>query len=261
MKNFITLGLSISVLFFSCSEEEEATPLVAGFTVEVTGEAPNAQVMITNNSTGASTFSWTFSEGANIATSSEESPTALTLDKAGDFTVKLVVSNGTEEEELTGTVSVAGHNAIITYTDVAFGLNAEDATYGRLFSLETGKIYKDSEMDGTDGSIIHLAFGSLGNTMYFFESPTAEGYNVSNATETKVMNFESTPSISVDNFDAMTDDSLLSGLTIVEMNDSFGNSSIPGTVLFETSAGRKGVIKTKAVNSDRLLVDIKAQKY
>ena len=101
----------------------------------------------------------------------------------------------------------------------------------------------------------------MANTMYYFESPTVEDYNVPNATETKVVNYESTPTISVTDFDSMTDDSQLSGLTITGTNDSFGNSSIPGTVLFEISTGKKGVIKTKAVNSDRLLVDIKIEKY
>ena len=59
----------------------------------------------------------------------------------------------------------------------------------------------------------------------------------------------------------MKDDSKLSELTIADTDESFGNSSIPGTVLFEISTGKKGVIKTKALNSDRLLVDIKIQKY
>lgn len=261
MKKLFFLGALTSIFLFSCSKEEESTTLVADFDVAITGEAPNAQITITNNSTGATTYSWTLGEGASISISSDEEPSTFTVDKAGDLSIKLVVRNGSEEKELTKTVTISGYNAIVTYTDIEFGLNAGDATYGRLFSFETGQIYKDSEVDESNGSLIHLAFGSMVNTMYYFESPTVEDYNVPNATETKVVNHETTPSISVTDFDSMTDDSQLSGLEITATNDSFGNSSIPGTVLFEISTGRKGVIKTKAVNSDRILVDIKIEKY
>lgn len=262
MKKIFFLGILTSLLLFSCSkDEDETTPLAADFTATVTGEAPNAQIGITNSSTGATTYLWTFGEGASVSTSTDENPSSITVDKAGDLTIKLVVGNGSEEKELTKTVTITGSNAIVIYTDIEFGLNAGDATYGRLFSFETGQIYKDSEIDASNGSMIHLAFGSMANTIYYFESPTVEDYNVPNATETKVVNYESTPSISVTDFDSMTDDSQLSGLTITGTNDSFGNSSIPGTVLFEISTGKKGVIKTKAVNSDRLLVDIKIEKY
>ena len=262
MKQLFFMALLTCALLFSCSsDEDESTPLVADFTASATGESPNAQITVTNNSTGATTYSWTFSEGADISTSSDKNPGAINVDKAGDLTITLVVSNDGEEKELTKTVTITGNNAIETYTDVEFALDAGHATYGRLFSFETGQIYKDNEVDESNGSSIHLAFGSMGNTMYYFESPTVEEYNVPNATVTKVINYESTPSISVNDFDAMAHDGLLTGLTITETNDSFGNSSIPGTVLFETSSGRKGVIKTKAVNSERLMVDIKIQKY
>jgi hypothetical protein len=59
----------------------------------------------------------------------------------------------------------------------------------------------------------------------------------------------------------MDDDGLLADLTIQSDDGSFGNSTIPHTVLFELSNGKKGVVKTKEVNSERLLVDIKIQKY
>ncbi|GAA0891677.1 hypothetical protein GCM10009122_13560 [Fulvivirga kasyanovii] len=260
MKKTFILGLFASALFFSCSSDDEETPLVADFTATVSGESPNAEIIIVNNSTGASAYEWSFSEGADISSSEEQVPT-VKVDKAGDLTISLIAINGSNEEKTTKTVSVSGNTAITTFNDVEFGLNAGDATYGRLFSLETGEIYKDSEISSDNGSKINLAFGSMANTMYFFESPTDEDYNVPGAIATKVTNYEETPSITVEEFDAMTNDGKLSGLTIEETNDSFGNGSIPNTVLFETSTGRKGVIKTKAVNSDRLLVDIKVQKY
>lgn len=261
MKKIYYLGILASLVMISCSKDESATPLVADFSVNVTGESPNAQISITNSSTGAKTYAWTFGEGASIETSTDEVPSSITVDKAGSLSVKLVVSNGNEEKEVTKTISIAGNSAILSYVDIEFGLSAGSDTYGRLFSFDTGEIYKDSEIDASNGSQMHLAFGSMSNTMYFFESPAVTEYNIPNATVTKVVNYESTPTISEADFDGMSDDSNLAGLTINETNDSFGNSSIPGTVLFEISTGRKGVIKTKQVNSDRILVDIKIQKY
>ncbi len=257
----ILLGILTIVLLNACSKDDDATPLTPDFEVTVTGSSPDAELTITNKSVGANTYSWTFGEGASLSSSTDKTPTSVTVDKAGDLKIKLVVGNGNELKEITKTVSVAGKNAVVTYTDIAFGLQADDETYGRLFSFEEGRIFKDSEINENNGSKIHLAFGSMANTMYYFESPTENEYNVPNATATDVINYESTPSITIDAFDAMNDDSLLSALTIVGTEESFGNSTIPCTILFKLSSGKKGVIKAKAVNSSRLLVDIKVQKY
>ncbi|MEN8247826.1 MAG: hypothetical protein ABFS32_02750 [Bacteroidota bacterium] len=261
MKRTIILGILLSAILYACDEVEPKV-LVADFETTITGEAPNAQVSITNNSENASSFSWTFTEGADVESSTEETPSILSIDKADDFTITLVVSDGSAEKEISKTVSIIGNSAIVEHSDLEFSLNAGDATYGRLYSFETSTMYLDSEVTADNGSKIHLAFGSMGQTMYYFDSPDVAGYNVPNATTTKVTNYESTPTVSDTDFAAMADDRLLADLTIVNDDESFGNSMIPGnTVLFETSTGRKGVVITKEVNSDRLLVDIKIQKY
>lgn len=261
MQKILILGILTSMLLISCSKDDKDTPVIADFTATVTGESPNALIEITNNSTGAAVYTWTLSEGASILTSALENPGEITVDKAGDLTIVLVARNGSEEDEMTKVVAVTGYSAIVTYTDVEFALDAGNATYGRLFSFETGEIYLDNEITATNGPLMHLAFGSLDNTMYYFESPSVVAYNVPGATVTKVNNYQVTPDITTVEFDAMTDDRDLSGLTIVETEESFGNANIPGTVLFEISTGRKGVIKTKSVNASRLLADIKVQKY
>lgn len=262
MRKLLFMGVIVSSMLISCSkEEDETTPVSAEFTATITGESPNAQLTLENTSTGASAFTWTFGEGASIFESTDKTPTGISIDKAGEITITLVASNGTEQKEASKTLSITGNSAMISYSDIAFALNAGDETYGRLFSCDDGMIYLDNEVDESNGANIHLAFGSLGNTLYYFESPTVEDYNIPNASETQVINYESTPTITTDDFDTMTDDGLLSGLTIVSNDESFGNNSIPGTVLFEIASGKKGVIKTKEVNSDRILVDIKIQKY
>ena len=274
MNKIILSGLFVSTLLFSCSKEEETvltpsggddqsptTALSADFTAEVSGESPNAQITISNTSEGASTYEWSFSEGASLSSSTEEIPATLTVDKAGTFSITLVAKDGEEEKEITKTLTISGHNAIQTYTNIAFDLDGDIDDQGRMFSFDTEKMYKDSEVTDSIGSMIHLLFNSYGNTMYFFTSPTDEEFGVPQATETKIVNYESDPTITLEEFDAMTDDQLLTDLTIVDTGESFGNSTISHTVLFEISDGRKGVIKTKAVNSDRLLADIKIQKY
>lgn len=246
----------------SCSKSEDAVPTpVADFTVTVSGQSPSATLQIVNKSTEATTYSWTFGTGASIETSTSETPSGVTVDKSGNLEITLQVENGALSNSKTLTVNVGGNNAIKSYADVEFALDAGSSTIGRLFSFDAGKIYKDSEINATVGSTIHLAFGKLGSSVYFFESASAAAYGVPGATLTKVSNYPSPAPISIADFDAMTDDAKLKPLTIEETNESFGNSSIPGIVLFQLASGRKGSIKTKEVNSTRILVDIKIQKY
>src|SRR6218665_3173821 len=159
------------------------------------------------------------------------------------------------------TVKINVKPAIAIYKDIEFSLTGGSITYGRYFSCDDGKIYKDSEINATIGPKIHLAFGSMERTMYYFKSPTHNDYKVPGATVTKVINYSNSPPISPAVFDAMTDDSKLIPLTITDTNDSFDNELIRAgaVILFELKSGRKGAIRPKAVNSVRLLVDIKVQ--
>ena len=247
--------------FLSCSKEDAVKQPIADFTVAVSGQAPTATLTIVNKSTDASTYAWTFGTGASTLTSTDKEPSGVKVDKTGDITITLVANNGTVTNTKTVTVNVTGKNALTSYSDLEFALNAGNTTYGRLFSFETGKMYKDNEITTAIGSKIHLAFGSMSGTMFYFDSPTKTDYKVTGATVTKVSNWPSPSPISVSDFDAMTDDTKLTDLTITDTNDSFGKTNIPGVVLFQLASGRKGVIKTKSVNDVRILVDIKIQKY
>ncbi len=261
MKKIFFILLAV-LMFVSCSKKEDI-PVVADFDAKVTGESPNAQITLANNSTGASTFKWSFDKGSADSVSTAESPAALTVDKAGEFKIKLTVSNGAEEKSIGKIVSIPGHSAILSFNNLEFGLNAGDTQYGRYFSFETGLMYRDNSINSSNGSLIHLGFGSMNQEMYYFESPTRNDLGfitIPNATQTKVINWQQNPSISVVAFDAMQDDRLLTGLTIASTNDSFDNS-LPCTILFELFTSRKGVIKAKTVNNERLLADIKIQKY
>jgi PKD repeat protein len=57
----------VAISVISCSEDENAAPpLVLNFEISVTGEAPNAEINITNTSEGGSSYLWEFSQGAEI---------------------------------------------------------------------------------------------------------------------------------------------------------------------------------------------------
>lgn len=262
MKKLLPYQLFACIIIAACSKNDK-TPLVADFDSQFSGQAPNAQITITNKSSGASSYQWTFGTGASIISSTDKEPALFIIDKKGDFSITLKVFDGVDYKEVTKTINIPGNNPVITYPNLEFGINAGDINYGRYFSFETGLMYKDSEINSTNGPKIHLGFGSMDHTIFYFESPTRKDLglmNVPNATQTKVVNWELVPTISVSAFDEMLDDRLLTGLSIIGTNESF-DTSLPCTILFQISTGRNGVIKAKYVNSDRLLVDIKIQKY
>jgi PKD repeat protein len=261
MKKIIILSLLVSGLI-SCSKKDK--PLVPDFDLIVSGESPTATIQIINKSSGADLYKWNFDKGASDSVSILENPSMISVDKAGEFIVKLTADNGSEKKTIEKKITVAGNSAILTFTNLEFGLEKGSLVYGRYFSFETGIMYKDAEINSTNGSKIDIGLGSFNQYMLFFASPDDHRFsfllNIPNATLTKIVNWESNLRITPAAFDSMNDDRLLSALNIVDNNQSFDNE-FPHTVLFQLSTLQKGVIKLKAVNSDRLLVDIKIQKY
>ena len=70
MRKLFSIGLLASVFLLSCSKDDNK--LASDFSVQVNGESPNAQLVITNNSTGAESYVWTFGEGASTRSSTEK---------------------------------------------------------------------------------------------------------------------------------------------------------------------------------------------
>ena len=150
---------------------------------------------------------------------------------------------------------------LVTYTDVAFSRFPGDTEYARFFSTSDGKSYKDSEVNAANGAKIDLAFASYLGMCYFLSPKSNEiSPAIPNATVTQYVQSVPSTQFSVAQFDAMTTDEPLRALTIVDDNESFGTTGYPIIVLFQNAAGKKGAIKVKAINSERLLVDIKVQK-
>lgn len=77
----------------SCKKDDEITKMpIADFEIEVSGEAPNAQLIITNLSKNADSYVWKFGEGADIERSEAITPTGIIVAKKGEFNVTLLAT-------------------------------------------------------------------------------------------------------------------------------------------------------------------------
>jgi PKD repeat protein len=264
IRKFILPLTVLSAVFFfsSCDDDDDSPTLNPDFSLSVSGEAPDAEVTIINTSTGATDYAWTFSEGAEIEETDDDNPGAITVDKAGTFEVTLTASNGSATESVTKTIEIEGENAIVVYQNVEFARDFQSATYGPYFSVADGKIYKHSELNATTGPKIDLVYDHIGDPVNYFATPddADEAYGIPGANTTRIINYPA-DLLSVATFDAATNASFIENITIGAADEESFGTTHPYIVLFETESGRKGAIKTKAMNADRLVVDIKVEKY
>ena len=108
MKNRLKIIYSVILLailaiaFHSCAREE-GIPVKADFTIKVVNEdySVPVKVEITNKSTGAETYEWSF-EGATVTSSTQKTPDPITYATAGVYKIKLKASNkdGNEDEKI-----------------------------------------------------------------------------------------------------------------------------------------------------------------
>ncbi len=109
MKKVFTI-LFLATATIACGPEDETTPdAVACFDF-----SPNAdvgvgdEVSFSNCSDHATSFAWDFGDGE---TSTDENP-AHVYESAGEFTVKLLASNGSSADTISKTISITQANAI-----------------------------------------------------------------------------------------------------------------------------------------------------
>ena len=92
----------ILALIFNGCAVEEGIPVTADFTINVVNNdySVPVKVEITNKSTGAETYEWSF-EGATVESSTEKNPQLITYATAGVYKIKLKASNkdGNEDEK------------------------------------------------------------------------------------------------------------------------------------------------------------------
>ena len=264
MKTKLYLFSIMLALGAACTPSED--PVIANFEVEVSGDSPNAKVILENKSSAdAESFLWIFSEGADKDSLTNKNPEII-VDKVGEFTIKLIATRGSESNTFTKDVQIAGKNGVKVFKDVELAMNGTSTDYGRCFSTVTGKTYKDSEINSTNGPLIDLLFVEWGQTMYFFDNPKDDANDdlqIPAGQNVIVDNYPNYPdnALTLEQFDAISDSEALENLTITNGQNSFGNSSVPCIILFENAAGYKGAIKARLMNSDRMMFDIKVQKY
>lgn len=278
----ITLSASNGLETFKMQKTITVLPhLVAEFEYEVSFEDEDLQAPLTlttsNHCVSATSYKWTF-EGGNPATSTDLA-TTVTFPLPGTYTLALDATNGKESESTSKTITILPNLKIRTFHGIELGTNSahNGNVIGAFFSTKNREVYTKEEVNNSNGADIDIVFFGLNQNFKVneFVSPDrtetfALGV-IPKATHTKFINSiescDCSASLSVDQFDAMTNDDLLAGLTIVE-NDgglkNFDNSKIPRIVLFQTHDGRIGAIKISdfvANGIDSYIkIDIKVQK-
>lgn len=268
----------LSTLFFiaiaafvwqGCSDDEEESELLeALFEVSVTGESPDAVLTLTNNTPIEANVDWTFTKGVTnngspYTTTGVRDPTGLIIHFAGDITITLTATRGDQTDTKSQTITVGGETAVKTSASLEFAVESESSTYGRFFivdELGRGEVHFESEISDFDGPYAVLAFANIGTSVLYFESPDSPSYNITDAINTKVMNFVTTE-FSLDDFFTIENGSSFESVSVTNDDESFGSSSLPRIVLFETSDGRKGAVHVRSVDSEKVMADIRMTEY
>jgi PKD repeat protein len=234
-------------------------------------EAPFTARLINKTTSGLS-YTWHCS-GASIGDAGAEH-TDISISGAGDYEIELTASNGKETKTASRQITVKPNTNLYTVQDVKLGIKSAEHDVGCFYSLSLRTVINSYNAD-EDGGAVDLVFFGLdaGFNYCYFTSPDAAASSgfmpIPNAAHTFFINrIEDTPlTLTVSDFDSMSDDALLSTLNIRGSSSTgswFTNVEIPRIVLFETSAGIRGAIKIKGFISEGdmsyILTDIKFEK-
>lgn len=239
-------------------------------------QAPVTLYLI-NKSISATSFEWTFDTA--VPSSSLVTNPTITIDTPGIHQLKLKASNSKRSHTVSKEITIYEDTNLSSIENVQLGtsLAHNNNISGAFFSTTSRKVYTKDSVPLDDGSFVDIAFFALNHDFNFnkFVSPDGvENYTfqpIPNAKHTKFINLQESceceASLSVVEFDAMEDDTLLSEMTIEETIggiQDFDDSVVPRIVLFETWDGRKGAIKIREfVQSgpdSHIVMDIKVQK-
>jgi PKD repeat protein len=237
-------------------------------------EAP-LTATLSNHTISATSHQWTCS-GAIFANANDSS-TSVTFNNSGTYAVQYVASNGKQTQTVSKTIVVKPNTFLRTFQNVHLGINTAQNTIGCYFSTKLRAVFKPTEVNTTNGSLIDIAFFGLSESFSLnkFISPDSVTNwtfsTIPNATHTIWVNKQETCSCNLSftesDFNALANGNALIPLNIVETVGgmaSFNNTVIPRIILFKNSGGKKGVIKLKQlVNAGQqsyVIVDIKVQK-
>jgi PKD repeat protein len=251
---FIAALLGLTVLFTNC-EEKDDLPKV-DFEIIVTGESPNAVVAVINTSDEADSFTWTFSEGADIETSTAVSQ-QVTVDKVGDFTVTLTALTGDDEKSKSKTVNITGISGINVFENVEMGRYIYRDSIGVYFSCETGEVYTYVPESATYIDFCLDVEGAM--SIY---SPNRYALDRIDLSSVTWFNDNTDNAFSVADFDAATSDLAFQNFNEAdEYKVRMTFDEIPRVIIFKTEEEKWGVIKFKVVDEYKVTLDVKVQKY
>ncbi len=170
----------------------------------------------------------------------------------------LFISCSKDDDAGTPAVGGEAQETISTFTDVSFDLDGSSSDPSTLFSTSSGKSYKVSEVNSTNVASIDISSFVL-QAFIAFQSPDDVSPAISGATTSKFQHTD--VSFTSADFDAAADDTKLKTLSVTDDGESISSTDATGKIIiFENAAGKKGAIKIKAINAQRVLVDIKVMK-
>ncbi|WP_127019168.1 PKD domain-containing protein [Flagellimonas beolgyonensis] len=258
-----------------------APDILADFDIVPAFEDDDFQAPVTlnfkNKSISATGFEWKF--GTAAPSSSLETNPTIAINEPGVHQIKLKAFNSKRSHTISKEVTIYKNTNLRILRDVKLGISTAHHTnqVGALYSTLTREVYDAASVPLDQGSSIDIAFFALNQDFNFnkFVSPDeVSDYTfepIPDAKHTKIINLQEScecgASLSVMEFDAMEDDSLLGVLNIEETIggiQDFDNTVVPRIVLFEFWDGRKGAIKVKEFVQDgtnsHIVVDVKVQK-
>lgn len=144
---------------------------------------------------------------------------------------------------------------ISTFTDVELKLvDSDNDDYGIAFSSKTGKTYKYSEISKENIADIDLV--SFANKAFIaFDSPD-ENRDINQIDGVKSTKIQITGvEMTSEEFDAIKDGTMLKDLKVIHDKESV-QIDYRGIILFETAEGKKGALKVKKLNAQRILFDV-----
>ena len=172
-------------------------------------------------------------------------------------------SNDDEDVMEQSEEEVAELASFMLYENVEFEVDTEGLDSKRFFSTITGSLYTYNEIDAEIASTIDLAWYDMSPSnpgFLFWMSPDDlfQDEQIEGGTTTKMEN--TADQMTVEEFDAITDESALVDLVIENEDEAMGPQDYPTIVLFENAAGHKGAIKMKSNDGQIMIVDIKVAR-
>lgn len=263
LSKFITVRPALSAAFDiepSFDDDDYEAPLIA---------------TLHNKSISATQHQWSVTDGT--ITKATDSVTTIYFAGPGTYTVTYKAGNGKQSQTISKNITVKPNTGLRSFTNIKLGINTAHATIGSFFSTRLRQVFKEGEVNASNGDKIDLVYFGLSesfNYNQFIRPDSAQNWTfapIPNATGTKIINSQELCNCSVNfsdtDFDNVTNGAAFNNLTVTVNSGGrspFNYTTVPRIILFENAAGKKGAVRIKQfVQSGQqsyILCDIKVQK-